>query len=289
MDSAFSGRYNLTRVTIPGSVKRIGRGAFYECSGLTSVTIPDSVMSIEEDAFGKCNGLTSVIFKGDRPDIGRYAFDGVDPRCTAYVKRSSTGGWWGVEIPGMWNGINIQYLTPDVEISAANAMGSGIVNIDEELPDGVEVASGVTVVVNGESLDADALAEKITPLPHEAGQSASLFKVAASTAFDGSVSLAVVLDEDAVALDETVGESVGAANVARLGAATDGESVSMSLPSAKSGLYYGIAAANDLSQLDAAAARVLLVRAGAEGVTVSVAKPTGNVAFFKVIVSDRAR
>ena len=232
-----------------------------------------------------------MIFKGDRPDIGRYAFDGVDPRCTAYVKRSSTGGWWwGVEIPGMWQGINIQYLTPDVEISAANAMGSGIVNIDEELPDGVEVASGVTVVVNGESLDADALAEKITPLPHEAGQSASLFKVAASTAFDGSVSLAVVLDEDAVALDETVGEIVDAANVARLlGAATDGESVSMSLPSAKSGLYYGIAAANDLSQLDAAAARVLLVRAGAEGVTVSVAKPTGNVAFFKVIVSDRAR
>ena len=40
---------------------------------------------------------------------------------------------------------------------------------------------------------------------------------------------------------------------------------------------------------DAAAANAPLVRAGAEGVTVPVAKPVGGSAFFKVIVSDRAR
>ena len=76
---------------------------------------------------------------------------------------------------------------------------------------------------------------------------------------------------------------------AAFGAAADGETVSVPLASAKSGLYYGIAVARDPSQLDAAAANVSLVRAGDAGATVPVTKPPGGAAFFKVVVSDRAR
>lgn len=45
---------------IPNDVTRIGRGAFYGCSGLTSITIPDSVTSIGEAAFAACTNLTSI-------------------------------------------------------------------------------------------------------------------------------------------------------------------------------------------------------------------------------------
>lgn len=66
-----------------------------------------------------------------------------------------------------------------MELAVANEEGSGTVEIDGELSD-VEVASGVIFVVKGENLDAATLAAKITPKPHEEGQSASLFKVVVS-------------------------------------------------------------------------------------------------------------
>ena len=232
-----------------------------------------------------CLNLTRMIFRGNAPPrADSYSFDVYG--CTAYVKEDSTG--WGVEIPGTWNGLAIQYLTPEVEIAVANETGAGTVELDGELPDEVEVTAGVTVVVKGVDLDAAALAAKVTPLPHEEGQSANLFKVATSVAA-GSVSLSVVLDEDVVDPGETAGEIVGGENMAAFGAAANGADVSVKLPSAKPGLYYGIAAVNDLSQLDAAAANAQLTKAGSEGVTIPVTKPTGGAAFFKVIVSDRAR
>ncbi len=56
-----SGLSKLSSITIPESVKTIGRNAFYNCSGLTGdLVIPNSVTTIESYAFYKCSGLTSV-------------------------------------------------------------------------------------------------------------------------------------------------------------------------------------------------------------------------------------
>ena len=74
-----------------------------------------------------------------------------------------------------------------------------------------------------------------------------------------------------------------------INAAAEGETVYVALVSAKPGLYYGIAAANDLSLLNEEATSTPLVRAGTDGVIVPVTKPIGGRAFFKVVVSDRAR
>ena len=60
---AFSGRNDLTSVTIGEGVTSIGAYAFSDCSGLTSVEIPDSVTSIEYGAFQNCSSLTSAIFE----------------------------------------------------------------------------------------------------------------------------------------------------------------------------------------------------------------------------------
>lgn len=57
---AFSGRTNLTSVTISDSVTIIDGDAFDACSGLTSVVIPDSVTSIYGSAFRDCYSLTSI-------------------------------------------------------------------------------------------------------------------------------------------------------------------------------------------------------------------------------------
>ena len=276
----------VTCVTNVTPELHIGNMAFAYCSSLTSVAIPSRVNGIGDSAFFACRALTNLTLKGNAPDMGSSAFGSVGSGCTAYVKRGSTG--WGVDIPGTWQGVNIRYLTPEVEIAAANEAGGGTVEVDAgELAD-VEVASGVTLVVKGENLDADALAAKITPKPHEAGQNVSLYKVKAESVV-GGVALAVGLDEEAVGPDATAAEIVSATNMAAFDAAADGETVGVNLPSAKPGLYYGIAAASDIAGLAEAAANVPLVRAGADGVTVPVVRPTGGTAFFKVVVSDRAR
>ncbi len=58
-DSAFlAGKFKS--VTIPGSVKLIGYGAFTECENLESVTIPNSVTNVADYAFSQCTALTTA-------------------------------------------------------------------------------------------------------------------------------------------------------------------------------------------------------------------------------------
>ena len=61
---AFSGRSELTSITIPNSVTNIGASAF-NGSGLTTITIPTSVTSIGNSAFGNCSSLMSVVWNAE--------------------------------------------------------------------------------------------------------------------------------------------------------------------------------------------------------------------------------
>lgn len=67
---------DVTSVTIPNGVTRIGAGAFaWYCSELTSIAIPDSVTSIGDGAFYYCD-LASVTIPAGVTDIGRNPFEG---------------------------------------------------------------------------------------------------------------------------------------------------------------------------------------------------------------------
>ena len=61
-------------ITIPNSVKNIGKGAFAYCKNLTNVTIPNGVTSINYDTFGFCSSLTNITIPNSVTSIDNYAF-----------------------------------------------------------------------------------------------------------------------------------------------------------------------------------------------------------------------
>ena len=55
--NAFFNFFNLTNVTIPGTVTSIDSGAFANCVQLPNITIPGSVTSIQNGTFADCYAL----------------------------------------------------------------------------------------------------------------------------------------------------------------------------------------------------------------------------------------
>lgn len=53
---------DVKTISLPASLKSIGKRAFYKCSNLTKITIPEDVSSIGEFAFAYCDNLTTVYF-----------------------------------------------------------------------------------------------------------------------------------------------------------------------------------------------------------------------------------
>lgn len=103
---SFQGCTALRSLTLPEGVTQIGNYAFRNCSSLSRIDMPSSVTDIGNGAFNGCTALAEVVFQGDAPTMGDAVF--VDSGARGYVTRESTG--WGVEIPGRWNAITLDYI-----------------------------------------------------------------------------------------------------------------------------------------------------------------------------------
>ena len=75
-DNAFNSCKELTSVTVPGSVKTIGKWAFAYCSTLTTAVIADGVTSMDEHVFHGCEALMSLDIPNSVTSIGNIAFAG---------------------------------------------------------------------------------------------------------------------------------------------------------------------------------------------------------------------
>ena len=64
----------VTKVTMPDTIKIIARGAFESCTALTDITLPDSVEEIYKMAFYKCSSLPTINIPENVKVIGDYAF-----------------------------------------------------------------------------------------------------------------------------------------------------------------------------------------------------------------------
>lgn len=71
--SGFEGASQLTDISIPASIGRIGTAAF-EGTGLTHVVIPDTVQQVDAAVFQVCTSLVSVKLPAGLTEIDQYMF-----------------------------------------------------------------------------------------------------------------------------------------------------------------------------------------------------------------------
>ena len=106
-NDAFSGRNDVTSVTIPNSVTSIGRSVFWGCTSLTSVAIGGSVTSVETEAFYNCSSLTSVTIPNSVTTLGDRSF----AYCTSLRSVTIGNGVTAIGISAFWGCASLTSLT----------------------------------------------------------------------------------------------------------------------------------------------------------------------------------
>ncbi len=77
-DNAFKSCKKLTKVTIPATVKEIGKNAFNKCIALKKIVIPAGVEKIGAKAFNGCESLKTITVKSTQiTSVGKNAFKGI--------------------------------------------------------------------------------------------------------------------------------------------------------------------------------------------------------------------
>lgn len=71
---AFFNCSNLKSITLPSTIKYIGKEAFFACNNLTSISIPDNVNSIGQDCFAQCEALERVTLPSNTATIPNGCF-----------------------------------------------------------------------------------------------------------------------------------------------------------------------------------------------------------------------
>ncbi|MBR6639711.1 MAG: leucine-rich repeat protein [Muribaculaceae bacterium] len=71
-DSAFYRCEGLTAITLPESLKTIGKRSFSLCLNIKSIIVPNSVISIDGAAFANCTSLESITLPNEIKTLGNF-------------------------------------------------------------------------------------------------------------------------------------------------------------------------------------------------------------------------
>ena len=271
-ESAFEGCSSLQAVTFPSSMIALGNFSFYNCSSLKCVLFKDDVILLGSYAFCGCTSLESITFAGNEPAVGNYAFYSCPATAKVFIPPSAP--CWPAPGNG-WNGMTLHYAEPSGQIAYAGSL-------PEFTAFSPEAAVKISPSARMPFTEADAadIASKITYFPADSNQGVRFFKGKGVLDGTGAIVVTAQLDLEAMEFAKTSKE------VCDKVAAAEGDSAAITLTTAKPGFWYGVAVADSLAALENANAADA-ARATGDGVELTVPKPAGGTAFFKVLVNTQ--
>ena len=134
------------KTVIPGTVKIIGKNAFYYQDKIKSVIIPASVVEIEDEAFGCCEQLEKVVIPYGVTKIESGAFE-LQPKLTIYTRKYSTA--YNVAVK---NKLKYSLITTDLAAKSSKTVVTGITN--KQYTGRKITQSGIVVKAYGRTLKA---------------------------------------------------------------------------------------------------------------------------------------
>jgi len=87
---AFLQKNEISKMTLPATVKSIGSYAFYSCSALTDINFPEGLMTIGYEAFYNCSALQSIALPDSVTALGDDVFCGCSAATTLRLSAKLT-------------------------------------------------------------------------------------------------------------------------------------------------------------------------------------------------------
>jgi hypothetical protein len=230
------------------------------------------VLILGDYAFCGCTSLESATFTGNEPAVGKYAFYYCPETAKVFIPSFA----WGWADPGnTWNGMTLYRTELSVGIGYALYLPEFTVfNPDAS----VRIFPAMRTKFTAE--DAADVASRVSYLPADIDQDPRFFKGIGTVDSSGMIVVETQLDLEAMEFSKTSRE------VCEKMASAKGSSATITLSSAKPGFWYGVAVADSLAALENANAADA-ARATGDGVALTVPKPAGGTAFFKVLVNTQ--
>ena len=134
-DGLYEGQSEITSVTFPDTIKRIGNRTFAGCSNLTGVSAMNNLTHIGEEAFSGCSELTNISAIDNLVYIGEGAFSGCSKLTTSFslgvIEHIGDNAFNGCSLmPSVYIGYMLTYVGEgaftgcnnlDISISSENA------------------------------------------------------------------------------------------------------------------------------------------------------------------------
>jgi len=135
---AFAYCYNLKRITLPGSLTKIGSFAFYSCKSLAEIDLPAQLTGIGDGAFAECSSLTKAEFPEGLKTVGSGAWKG-----TGITQLHLPDSVTGIDLTGLSQQLTAIRWTAGIPV-IDNARFRDFVSLETVvLPEGVtEIADG---------------------------------------------------------------------------------------------------------------------------------------------------
>ena len=299
-ENEFGCCYRLQSVTLPSTLRSIGPRAFYGCDELRQVSLPEGLLEVGEDAFYGCKGIRALHVPGSVAVVDDWAFRGLYD-----LKALSLGE--GVSIIGVGAFAECSSLErvdfpSTLQIIDRNAFEASYGIRELRLPEGLmlvddgafrckdvtTVAVPSTLLYVGYRAFDFGTETAVRVARGDVSRVSRLFKDAEIEFEVGQIieEGQLTRSEKVELANQLVAETITTEFMQDFSALPPGETVTVTMLDALPGLAYALGVSATIEGLAEAVQNAPKAVATAEGVMLTVVKPVGSSAFFRMAVGE---